>query len=92
MSLEIEILEIEVTPEDIRSGRAGEYNSCPISLALKRQGCLRPRVEENYISFMLKDLTYKYPTPKKVANFIDEFDEGRSVAPFKFILKDPILS
>lgn len=85
-------LEVEITAEDIKNGRAGEYNSCPISLALKRQGCQNLRVEEDYISFTLNNLPYKYATPKKIANFIDEFDEGRSVMPLKFILKAPLLS
>lgn len=85
-------LEIDVTPDDISKGRAGEYNACPIALALKRQGCSELRVEEGGISFKLNELNYKFETPIKAQVFIDDFDNHKTVKPFKFILEKPNLT
>lgn len=84
-------LEIEVTQALIDMATEQRNTRCPVALSLKNTDAnriQRPRVDRNEISFGLidHDVRYVFKTPVKVRNFVDAFDTGGRVAPFKFTL------
>jgi len=82
---------IEVTPYHIAEGRSGEYNACPIALALWEMGYRDINVDEEVVKLRhgRKELAFK--PPKEMVLFIDAFDNYRPVKPQNFKLKEKYL-
>lgn len=71
---------ITVTEEDIREGKAGTCQWCPIALAASKiMGACT--VSPDRISFSGGRHCY---LPRKAKDFIHRFDNGGVVKPFKF--------
>ena len=89
-------LKISVTKEDIAAGEhhAGEFDSCPIAVALKRIGCEEVDADEDRILVSLKGNRYLYKTPRNAMLFISDFDSGQEsyVKPIEFVLEKPRLA
>jgi len=84
-------LEIEVSQALIELATSQTNTRCPVALSLKNtdaNNISRVKVDRNEISFGLldHDVRYTFKTPVKVRNFVDAFDTGGKVAPFKFVL------
>lgn len=95
---------IEVTQEHIDKGERSNALSCPVALAV-REALDAKKENEVAVSFRwithLKEYRgwrtlfqktqdwISYPSPKKVQEFITDFDNGEPVAPFSFELKQP---
>ena len=84
-------LEIEVSQALIEMATSQTNTRCPVALSLKNvdaNNISRVRVDRNEISFGLldHDVRYTFKTPVKVRNFVDAFDTGGRVTPFKFVL------
>lgn len=82
---------LEVTQEDIEIGkhRAGEYNKCPVAIAIKRLGFTNVDVDEDRILLTNGQERLVFRTPKYVNHFIGDFDNGSEIRPFKCRLDIP---
>lgn len=77
-------IEIEVTQKDIDKGGRCAATRCPITLAAKRlfgDKCITTCKEEIHI-FAYEIL--KYSMTKESSQFVESFDRGHKVIPFKF--------
>lgn len=73
---------IEVTEEDIKSGRRHSYSKCPIALAIRRAFARDYGVAVGVGSFCVGIDVWKLS--RRAQNFIQNFDEGCPVKPFSF--------
>lgn len=75
---------VDVTAEDIALGVRMVAASCPIAMALKRQGFKHVSVSTGYacVNFVL------YNLPKVARHFVANFDDMKPVTPFKFRLSE----
>ena len=82
-------LEINVTEGDIKRGESGKAYTCPIAKAANRAfGYKREVIVGPYdLEFNLGGKTIEINLPTRAQNFIDNFDSGIKVKPFKFILR-----
>lgn len=76
---------VQVTEDHIDQGDYGICDSCPIALALKEMGYADVWVDDRWISLDGRD-GKRYPIPRAVDLFIDDFDREREVKPFEFEL------
>lgn len=93
MKLFPKIIRVNVTKHDIKEGMKYSCYSCPIALALdrhKHKGITYPSVSFSYVTFE-QNRWLRYSVPLKACDFIYNFDQGKRVKPFRFILKDPVL-
>ena len=79
-------MKVKVTLENIKNGRKQDSFNCAIACALKDLHCEYPDVCDSNIEFRLNDKSYKIETPAEVADWIFEFDKGKTVNPFEFEL------
>lgn len=82
---------ISVTKKHIKHGTAGDYNLCPIALAMKAAGLRRPQVGPTDITYLKKGGRKKKHAclTRKLTRFINAFDDGwDDVKPFKFLLME----
>ena len=79
---------VSVKRKHIKRGKPGSCFFCPVALALKDVGCITPSVGPslNYRVSMGGSVV-SHPSPRSVRRFYTRFDAGRSVKPFRFILK-----
>lgn len=74
---------IRVTKEDIINGESGSCDNCPIARAIIRTFNIDDvAVDATYID--IEDRVYR--TPVVAAEFIYNFDDGKTVEPFDFEL------
>lgn len=82
-------MKINVTAEDIRLGKRGTPNSCPIARAIKR------RLTNRDVWVSDSEVWVKVPfrryvdLPKEARDFVKDFDRSRDVKPFSFNLELP---
>ncbi len=86
---------IRVTQEDIRKGKAGTYQGCPVALAVSRvlpfyscsitpfKALFQINSPEVSSQWVIAEL------PKSAARFVERFDAGKPVKPFNFYLDIP---
>ena len=83
---------VNVTNEDIRTGRKECVSACPVAKAIRRAGIERPKVFGSILEYgrayrqpgsMKKEATL----PKIASRFVRAFDLGQQVRPFRFELK-----
>lgn len=80
-------LVIKVTANDIKKGQPDTVDLCPIALAILKCGFNSPWVADDEISFYTKSKTrITITTPKKMAKFINDFDDQKPVKPVTFVL------
>jgi len=75
---------INVTKKDIKNGTPGNYNTCPIALALKRQTGRGIEVGNELHDC---DTGRRKRSSTRMIRFIDRFDESKPVKPFNFRLR-----
>ena len=71
---------ISVSKKNIKEGRRKKPYACPIALACKDAGLYDPSVGDYYMVLTGKIVD----TPNTVHRFIQNFDAGKPVKPFKF--------
>lgn len=86
-------IKIEVTQEDIEKGKPRKSSHCPIARAIKQQcrNGTSVQVSEDGISIE-HNSRYGYASdhpPTRAVRFIERFDRGRPVKPFKFFHEIP---
>lgn len=82
------IITINVTQDDIDRGERESCLACPIALACKRAGIVRPEVSSYEI---IDEFRNEYKLPMEARLFVHRFDAGGAlyrVFPFSFILID----
>lgn len=81
---------IEVTKNDIATGRPDDTCRCPVALALQRAFQCTER--EVYVDAkIIRIVGLSYPAPKSVGDFVELFDAARpedDPQPFSFELPD----
>jgi len=77
-------MKIHVTEKHIINGKTTNPWQCPVALAIKEATGRKPTVISEWYSFNNEEL----PLPEKVTKFIDNFDRGKKVKPFSFVLKE----
>ena len=83
-------LDFQVTKENIRKGRKGNPRSCAVALALKdtkKFGYID--VTDRNIWYKFKNSSYlnKVKVTKKIAKYVKNFDNKKSVKPDTFRIK-----
>jgi hypothetical protein len=75
-------LTVNVTAEDIEKGERGNPCFCPIAQAVRRELDLwiPPQVSE--FCMIVRSVAFRLPDTAR--KFVDDFDRGRDVEPFKF--------
>lgn len=86
-------MEISVTKEDIKKGNQGHCRDCPIALAASRAFGVDVLVRSRYVAVdaVPGGRNAIYSLPENARNFINNFDNGRPVRPFRFELGEPVL-
>lgn len=82
-------IKINVLRKHIKAGKPDRMNACPIALALRDKGFIAPKV--NLLSIRCKTSKRKpiyMSISDRMERFIRRFDEGKTVKPFSFQLKD----
>jgi hypothetical protein len=76
---------IEVTERDVKVGVQRDPFACPIARALKRAF----RATEVSVGTSIADVDERrgLQLPKRAQNFIERFDEGKTMKPFSFRLR-----
>jgi hypothetical protein len=82
-------IKIEVTRQDIDKGEKGSCDNCAVARAVNRHIDGLGGVESDGTIWYYNEGIHEIPTSKKVARFIDRFDEGKDVKPFTFTLNAP---
>lgn len=81
---------INVTERDILNGRSGHCYLCPVAKAAYRKlGNVTVTTKNIYQRDGKGHLIAVFPLPNEVTDFINAFDEGKKVVPFKFKIEDP---
>lgn len=84
-------VKIKVTETDIAKGRKKQCKRCPIALAARRAGVIRPEVDPWTMSARSKrghDAGWFFCSlPKKARHFVERFDDGLEVKPISFVAK-----
>ena len=81
-------IDVHITAEDIKNGTKESLTSCPVALALRRHGydC---EVGTEHLSLIIRNMEagrkgkLQLPLPKKVRDFIYNFDFGTDSKPFR---------
>ncbi len=82
-------ISVNVRREHIDHALKQTSTQCAAAIALREadEYVSRPRVDQKTIRFTVDDTRYTFETPERIANFIDDFDNGREAAhPFRFTL------
>lgn len=82
---------IKVTEQDIKNGRKESEFTCPVALAVKRELGLKRlsrKIQVWGTSITVSDVGTIY-VPDKVGTFVENFDDGARVQPFKFRMRNP---
>lgn len=80
-------MKITVTESDISNGNAGDEQRCPIALAFQRTAGLTDcSVSDRMVVFTWKKGLRYRSLPPKARHFIEDYDGGKTVKPFSFIL------
>jgi len=77
-------MKIHVTEKHIKKGVGFNPWKCPTAKAIQEATGRKPTVTSEWYGFNNEELSL----PKKVTKFIDNFDRGKKVKPFSFVLKD----
>lgn len=79
-------LTVEVTEDDIKKGVPGEADACAIVRAVRRATGRRVvNIDGESVEIMKDD--FYMALPKKAKQFVLDFDDGKDVEPFSFVLK-----
>ena len=78
---------VNVTKRDIKYGKPVDSNCCPIARAMKRiKNVTKICVDLNLVNYHIKNKYHENKLPVSAKCFIDDFDRGCKVKPFKFKL------
>jgi len=81
---------VKVSKKNIDGGARANCQLCPVALALLEQfPDSDPIVESAHVSIKDAGNILIYRMPDEAVKFVDDFDEGLEVKPFKFELGDP---
>ena len=85
MNIDGKTIKINVTQEDIDSGTTRDSKKCPVRNAIKN-GCGSHTciVMEKFILLTIKGEWYSAVPPINALQFIQDFDNDKSVEPFEF--------
>lgn len=75
---------IIVTEDDIKQGTKKLVTKCPIALAAKRVLLEPVSVTYTHLEIGRGSKALLRYLPKKASTFVDKFDDGKPVKPFKF--------
>ena len=80
-------LKIQVKQKHIKAGRINDGGNCPIALACRDAAIVCPNVSTMWISYRGSDYYRRStPLPQKAIEFVDNFDNGKPVKPFSFVV------
>jgi hypothetical protein len=89
-------ISVSVTPEDIAAGRRGSCYRCPIARAIRRKLGYDYHVQylDRTAHLFLTTAPYKQSRqvcrlPTSCFAFATNFDDGKPVSPFRFVVKLP---
>jgi hypothetical protein len=77
---------IDVTAADIKHGKKGDCNSCPVALAASR-------VSNDFYAwagcFSLRIFGIRYNYPREIVQWVHDFDADKPVKPVSFTITEP---
>ena len=79
-------MRIRVTKQHIKYGIRGSTSWCPVARACRASGLQGADVGDDELDFMVEAFSRRVRTalPPEAIQFIADFDDGKSVAPFEF--------
>lgn len=80
---------ITVTQKHIKEGKRNDIGGCPIALAAREQTKDSAFVWLSSLSLVIGGRFQQVRLPRRASKFVDLFDSGRPVKPFKFRLPTP---
>jgi len=87
-------LEIHLRQDHIDKGKASDCTKCPGALALLEQVPDIESIDVDDLRIIFRTTMGDYvrvETPPELHKFIIDFDDGKSVRPFTFKIKNPLL-
>ena len=82
-------IKVEVTAQDIRRGKRGTCQLCPVAKTVKRvlgRGYRVSICDDIYVTAVKGDIgEVSFNMPVEAQTFINNFDYGRPVKPFSFV-------
>ena len=84
---------VKVLDRHIQKGKPNKCAECPIALALVDAGFDRPWVDHSLVHYFAKpdgvrEELYHFWLPGDAVGFVEDFDEGKPVKPFEFIVDE----
>jgi hypothetical protein len=80
-------VKIEVTASAIKAGKRRDPEFRPIAVAMKASGFTSVRVNPEEVDYVDGVAVKSFELPREAQDFIEKFDDGKSVKPFSFVLK-----
>lgn len=86
-------IKCEVTQEDIERGHRSFSGKCMASRAIARTIPMANRIDTDFQTcrFTVQDERFVYLVPPALMDYISDYDGGREIKPFKFVLKEPMV-
>lgn len=82
--------QVQVTQKHIEKGARNNSGKCPIALALRSIGATRVGVGGALCRFRIEGAKHELVRlPKKARDFVENFDDGNPVRPFRFTINVP---
>lgn len=78
---------IKVTQDHIKRGKRGKSSSCPVALAVRdyMKGYKGGTITVDGAGVWIGP--HSFTCPRSVGRFVSDFDAGREVKPFTFVLR-----
>ncbi len=80
-------MKITISQKHIDEGQRGSPTRDPIAFAMIDAGLEHPHAGVTYLSWIENDCKHFVKVPKKVYDFMADFDNGKPVQPFTFDLE-----
>ena len=80
-------MEVPITSYHIENGLRYHTSLCPLGLAIAGAGGYRISVQQTSIRFRIGEADNYWDVDEETDQFIEDFDEQRSVEPFTLILE-----
>lgn len=80
---------VNITKECIKNGKRGRVTMCPIANALRLSGVKDPHVDGDHWNSGTTHIGNPTPLSRMAKRFVEDFDRGLAVKPFKFRTRIP---
>ena len=83
-----EAIKIKVGRKHIANGIKEDAEYCPIALAMQGAGLKLVDVQPENATYYRDSYYHNVPLPVEAKIFVNEFDSGKNVMPFEFVINE----